>query len=149
MPAKNRQKIYLPNATYHIYNRGAFKMEIYKEKADYEYFYSLLWQEQRSKDVVINVESVLPNHFHLQFFQRYPRDIQKFMTSLSTRYALYFCKKYDHSGYVFQGSYKAVLKMGLNKIRENTEYILNNPKEAGLEPWPYVGRFSKWRENYL
>lgn len=149
MPPKNSRKIYKPHSVYHIFNRGAFKIPIYRDKNDFEYFYTILWQEQQAKDVQVNVESVLENHFHLQILQKNDRDIQKFMTSVATRYALHFCKKYDHSGYVFQGRYNAVLLSGMKRVRENTVYILDNPKNAGLQRWPYVGRFSAWRENFL
>lgn len=149
MPSINIVKKYRPNSTYHIYNRGAFKTPIYRDKQDYEFFYTLLWQEQKHVGVRINVESLMENHLHLQIFQKNPRDMQKFMTSLTIRYALYFRKKYDHSGRIFQGTYKASLLKGIKRIKENTIYILDNPKEAGIDSWPYVGRFSAWRENFL
>jgi putative transposase len=149
MPTINSQKIYRSKGTYHIYNRGAFKMPIFKEQKDYEFFYLLLYQEKNRYGIQINVEALLPNHFHLQIFQKNRRDIQKFMKSVGIRYSFYFRKKYSHSGRIFQGCYKASLLMGLKKIRENTFYILDNPKAAHLRQWNYCGKFTDWRENFL
>lgn len=42
MPAKNRIKIYVPNAYYHIYNRGVEKRTIFLDEQDYAVFLSYL-----------------------------------------------------------------------------------------------------------
>jgi len=149
MPATDIKKVFLPNATYHIYNRGAFKKDVYKDKNDFEYFYTLLLQEQKAHAIQINVECLIPNHLHLQVSQKNPYDMTSFMRSLMTRYCMYFCNKYNHSGHVFQGIYKASLLLGEKRIQENTLYILKNPINAGYDYWPYVGRFWKWREKFL
>ncbi len=51
---------------------------------------------------------LMPNHFHLLVKQKNAKSIDKFMNSLCTRYSVYFNKKYERIGSLFQGVYKAV-----------------------------------------
>jgi len=140
MPARFLKKIYLPNSYYHVYNRGAFKIEIFREDQDFIYFLACLREVGMRINISITVYTVMPNHFHLQVHQRASSDMVLLMQSALTRYGMYFSRKYDHSGKVFQGAYKAVLLTSEEKIRENEKYILANPSRAGLKNWLYVGK---------
>jgi putative transposase len=60
---------------------------------------------------------LMPNHFHLLVKQNSEYAIDKFLSSLCTRYTMYFNKKYKRVGPLFQGVYKAVLI-------ENEAYLL-------------------------
>jgi len=140
MPAVNAQKIYRANSYYHIYNRGAHKAPIFFNDEDYCYFGLILQKMAQKYPVYIRAFSVLPNHYHLLLFQQNPETIVAFMKSVALFYARYLRERYGHSGCVFQGVYKAALKRGEKQIREAEAYVLNNPAEAGLENWPYVGK---------
>lgn len=48
-----------------------------------------------------------PNHYHLQLKQLAERGIEKFMQKLGTSYTMYFNKKYDRTGVLFQGKFKS------------------------------------------
>ncbi len=50
---------------------------------------------------------LMPNHFHLLVRQKEEIGLSKFMEKLSTGYSMYFNKKYDRSGALFQGAFKA------------------------------------------
>ena len=51
------------------------------------------------------------------------------MQSLLTRYSMYFNKKYDRVGTLFQGTYKAVLIDSENYLLHLSRYIHQNPSE--------------------
>lgn len=51
---------------------------------------------------------LMPNHFHFFVKQNKANSIDRFMNSLGTRYTMYFNKKYDRVGPLYQGEYKAV-----------------------------------------
>jgi len=61
--------------------------------------------------------SLMPNHFHFFIKQNNVMSIDKFMQSLITRYVVYFNRKYNRVGSLFQGVYKAVL------IENNSQFI--------------------------
>ena len=69
----------------------------------------------------------MPNHFHLLIKQNNKTAIEFFMRSLSTKYSVYFNKKYDRVGPLFQGAYKAVLV-------ENETYLLHLSRYIHLNP---------------
>lgn len=79
---------------------------------------------------------LMPNHFHLCIKQSDQRAIDHFMRSLATKYAMYFNKKYDRVGSLFQGRYKAVLVETEEQFMYLTKYIHRNP----LDLAPYKDR---------
>lgn len=141
MPAKFVEKNYCPNQYYHVYNRGAHKAPIFLEPEDYWVFREKLRQALRVRvtQVSLTTFSLIPNHFHFQLFQIETRGVTSLMQSFATQYYLYFNKKYEHSGALCQGTFKAVPLLTFKKIRENQTYILDNPREAGLVNWEHVG----------
>ena len=140
MPAINTRKLYRSDSYYHIYNRGAHKLDVFLTDEDYVYIGRLLQESVKKWPAYIRAFSVLPNHFHLLLFQSDPVVIAKFMHFVGTYYGVYLHEKYEHSGRVFQGVYKAALKKGKRQIEQCEEYILQNPQKAGLKNWPYVGK---------
>lgn len=72
---------------------------------------------------------LMPNHFHLLIRQNDKDSIKKFMQSLLTRYSLYFNKKYQRVGSLFQGKYKAVIVKDESYILHLSRYIHLNPSE--------------------
>jgi len=115
---------------YHIYNRGTEKRDIFLYPSDYERFISLLYISNSTKpiridrrrkitladtlqkpreDTLVDISAycLMPNHFHILVYEKEESGISKFMQKLSTGYAMYFNTKYDRSGNLFQGKYKA------------------------------------------
>ncbi|OGM26095.1 hypothetical protein A3D01_05020 [Candidatus Woesebacteria bacterium RIFCSPHIGHO2_02_FULL_39_13] len=158
MPRKNSLKTYIKGGYYHIYNRGVEKRIIYQDEQDYKVFlsylkYSLLPlpKPEEIKTIFIlkglpfkgiprmpknfngKIELItyclMPNHFHLLLKQIENRTLESFMTSIITRYSMYFNKKYDRVGSLFQGPYKAVLITEDNYLLHLSRYIHLNPSE--------------------
>lgn len=66
---------------------------------------------------------LMPNHFHFFIKQKSAGSIDKFMNSLGTRYTMYFNKKYDRVGSLYQGVYKAVAVTGEAQFIYLSKYI--------------------------
>lgn len=131
MPAKNRVKEYVENGFYHIYNRGVAKLPIFNDAQDYRVFLSYLKeylsppqplspQEMRLttrpylrqnyyQQIELLCFCLMPNHFHLLVKQKSSRTLEHFMKSLLIRYSIYFNKRYQRVGHLFQDAYKAIL----------------------------------------
>lgn len=84
---------------------------------------------------------LMPNHFHLQIEQRGEIPLGKLLLKVCTSYSMYFNRKYDHVGHVFQDQFKAIPIHSENQIAALSAYIHQNPKVAGLVPalekWAY------------
>lgn len=63
-------------------------------------------KEERLVEVV--AYCLNPNHFHFILKQVSEKGIEKFMQRLGTGYTMYFNHKYDRTGALFQGKFKAV-----------------------------------------
>lgn len=69
------------------------------------------------------VYCLMPNHFHLLVYQKEPNGIDVLMNSLTTRYSMYFNRRYKRVGHLFQGVYKAVLVETDEQLIHLSRYI--------------------------
>jgi len=165
MPAKNTIKQYLKNGYYHIYNRGVDKRTIFKDEQDYgvflnylKYYLSPLPKLTPLRKITIREDKkyqisdykcknyhqaitllaycLMPNHYHLFVKQTESRNIELFMKSLGTRYAMYFNKRSKRSGTLFEGNYKAVLVDSDEQLIHLSRYIHLNPHPKPLNSQP-------------
>ena len=169
MPSPNIIKTYLDDSYYHLYNRGVEKRQIFLDEQDYKTYLSYLkfylsppplrgetpkyFPSQQlcnhSQQVTLLAYCLMPNHFHLFVKQKGSHSIDFFMRSLSTRYGMYFNKRYRRVGSLFQGPYKAAYIDDELQYLYLTKYIHRNPLTIGYSPqnlkeYPY----SSYR-NYL
>jgi REP element-mobilizing transposase RayT len=138
--------MHIINEYYHIYNRGAHKAPIFLDKGDYERFLYLLYTSNDmrridlrrikpnevfnyKRDTLVNIFAycLMPNHFHVALKETTERGVEKFMRKLCTSYAMYYNKKYNHSGTIFQGEYKSKHVGDDEYFRYLTQYIHLNP----------------------
>jgi putative transposase len=153
MPAKNIIKEYEAGGYYHIYNRGVEKRNIFLDEDDYKKFIAFLrfylvmpnLQGRTLKDennrtispsrananfsdeIVLIAYCLMPNHFNILIKQVNERSMANFMHSLSTKYVMYFNKKYQRVGALFQGKYKTVHITNEEQFTYITKYIHRNP----------------------
>lgn len=70
--------------------------------------------------------ALMHDHFHLVLSQKKSRAVQQLMRSLSTRYSMYFNKKHNRKGSLFQGPYKSSIVHDTH-IGALIEYLHNHP----------------------
>jgi len=99
----------------------------------------------------------MPNHYHFLLYQVDIDGINHFMRSLATKYSLYFNKKYNRVGPLYENIFKAVEIKTETQLIYISKYIHRNPLTAStrmfLEGYKYssysnyLGRFSQsWLE---
>ena len=84
--------------------------------------------------------SFLSNHYHFLLKQLQEKGIEKFMHKLGYGYSRYFNHKYNRSGSLFQGTYKAKHIDKDSYLLWISGYINGNPeihKIAKAEDWPW------------
>lgn len=157
MPSRNTIKTYIKNGIYHIYNRGVEKRKIFENELDFNIFERYLGEylsppedplksiksfstrgsyfkgiPRRPKnyyqDLQLLAYCLMPNHFHLMIKLIKKESLALFMKSLLTRYSMYFNKKYDRVGALFQGTYKAALVLEEPYLLHLSRYIHLNPR---------------------
>ncbi|MBI2057661.1 MAG: transposase [Candidatus Yanofskybacteria bacterium] len=143
---------------YHVYNRGVEKRKIFQETRDYERFSKTLRLANGTKAVVFKTSQgasldkvglgerliavgayvLMPNHFHILVKEIKEGGLTNFMKKLTTSYAMYFNKKYERVGSLFQKPFKAEHVDNDRYLKYLLAYIHLNPVKV-LEP--------SWKEN--
>ncbi len=128
-----RKTLFGTEEYYHLFNRGVDKRIIFNTPKDYDRFLCTLYlsnskesfkmdnitrykhvkseifSSSRGEQLVsIHAYSLMPNHFHLLVSEKVEGGISLFMQKVSTAYTMYFNKRYDRSGALFQGTFKSV-----------------------------------------
>ena len=157
----SRKISFAPDEYYHVYNRGTDKRVIFLEPRDEERFIALLYLantkdsvhisnyqglalmellalERDDSLVHIGAYCLMPNHFHILIKERDPEGLSFFMHKLLTGYTMYFNKKYERTGTLFEGNFKA---------RHVDEDIYLNYLLAYIHLNPVKIIDSNWKEN--
>jgi len=164
---------FVPENYYHIYNRGTEKRNIFLCETDYLRFLVLLYLgnnteainikdflsrgrslgelfhvERKGTLIDIGIYCLMPNHFHLLIREKSENGIPFFMERLGTAYAMYFNKKNERSGNLFQGRFKAELVDSDEYLKYLFAYIHLNPVKIIEPEWKERGirDFDKTRE---
>ncbi len=121
---------------YHVFNRGVDKRTVVQDEEDMKRFIqsmeefnvldpigSIYENSLRKRDPLGSLASkgkektrmvdficycINPNHYHFLVKQVVDKGVEKFMHRFGTGYTKFFNQKYNRSGALFQGSYKAV-----------------------------------------
>lgn len=101
-----KYKQYFQGAYYHIYNRGNQQQPIFLEDADYVGYLKRLAEAKEKHHVTVVCYCLMPNHIHLLARQATEVPIHKFISSLHTSYSMYFNRKYEKVGHLFQDRFK-------------------------------------------
>lgn len=155
---------------YHIYNRGVEKRNIFLDKNDWERFLRLLHIANGQKPFVFRLVQglpldkidvgerkvaivayvLMPNHFHLLIKEVVEGGTSEFMEKLLTGYAMYFNKKYERVGSLFQGIFKAKHVDRDEYLKYLFAYIHLNPIKLIDSRWQELGIHDKRNaEQYL
>ena len=123
---------FYPNGDYHICNRGNRKKPIFLEESDYEVFLYMSHKYCELLEIELSTYSLIKNHYHFMLKQLNNKTISMMMHRLGIAYTLYFNRKYDLVGHLFQGKFKSREINGEEDFLNTMEYIIFNPVKDGL-----------------
>ena len=144
---------------YHLYNRGVEKRDIFLEKMDSVRFQRLIYlanganpirfseTESRVLDsidrgspfVAVGAYVLMPNHFHILVKEIIENGLSRFMEKLATGYSMYFNKKYERVGPLFQGRFKGEHVDNDRYLKYLFSYIHLNPIKLIDASWKETG----------
>ena len=91
---------------YHVTNRGNARADIFHDDGDCNAWLELLAGSCARYHVELHAYVVMRNHYHL-FARTLEANLSAFVHQLQTAYVSHYHYRYDHSGHLFQGRYKA------------------------------------------
>lgn len=155
-----RKFSFVPGEFYHLYNRGNSKQNIFLDDFDYQRFQRLLYLcntfqnfkidhirdsrvdfydfQRKGSLVAIGAYCLMPNHFHILLTPLVEDGVSIFMKKLGTGYSMYFNKRYERTGSLFEGRFKAQITENENHLKYLFAYIYLNPLKI-IDPL--------WKEN--
>lgn len=155
-----RKTSFVSGEYYHIYNRGNSKQKIFRDKNDYLRFLGLLFACNSSENfkvdnlhkkqslleslrgdqiVYIGAYCLMPNHFHILITDTGEGNISKFIQKVVTAYVMYFNKKYQRSGSLFEGKFKAEHANTDKYLKYLFSYVHLNPIKLIDSRWKERG----------
>ncbi len=158
---------FVTGEVYHVYNRGTDKRTVFVDDTDYlravhdmfefndtkpavnlTYHYAkskevgLPKLKRRPRNLLVEILCfcLMPNHYHMMLRQVVDGGISTFMRKFGTGYTNWFNQRYERSGVLFQGKFKAV-----HVVRD--EHFLYLPHYIHLNPLDIYQ--SKWKEDLI
>jgi len=128
------------NHCYHVINRGNQKARVFHCESDYSNFVAVMNEAQERVPLPILAACLMPNHIHLVVRPLNDEDLAKWTSWLFTTYVRRHHRKYESSGRLWQGRYKAFLIQADHHLLAVLRYVERNALSAKL-----VARAEDWR----
>lgn len=116
---------------HHIVNRGVAGSDVFREKRDKERFLQIVCKTCTIYKVNVHDYCLMDNHFHL-LVELTSENLSLFMRQINSNYAIYFNKKYDRCGHLWQGRFKSYYIFDENYLFTLYKYIEQNPVKAKI-----------------
>ena len=128
-------RIEYPGAIYHVFSRGNQKQIVFRSDDDFYFFLKCLREAHEKFGVIVHVYCLMPNHYHL-ILETPLGNLSSVMHILNTTYTIYFNKKHERCGHLFQGRYRAILIEAENYAKVLSQYIHLNPVRSEIVDLP-------------
>jgi len=144
MPRRTIQ--YAPGHFYHLYNRGARRLSIFREPDNYLFVLKQIGRYTGELGLAVIAYCLLPNHYHLLVRQDGEQSAGLLPTRVFNSYSKAYNKRYGHAGTLFADRYRAVHVERDGQLLHLCRYIHANPVKHGIrrgQDWPY-SNFAEW-----
>ena len=162
-----RKTILATGEVYHILNRSVQKLPIFQGKRECNFFLEAMeyylqveppvkfslyktnkdrFNIKKDDNFLVSVIAycLMPNHFHLILKQLAEEGIKKYIQRLTNSFAHYYSKKYESSGHLFGGNFKAVHVGSDEQLWHLSRYLHLNPVSGYLVENPEDYPFSSY-----
>jgi len=137
-------RIEYPGAVYHITSRGNDKKAVFKDDQDRETFLKILAHVNKRYHWLCHAYCLMDNHYHLMI-ETPDGNLALGMRQLNGVYTQARNKRYNKTGHLFQGRYKAILIQKDTHLLEVCRYVVLNPVRARMVEKPEDWRWSSFR----
>lgn len=132
-------RLEFPGALYHLTSRGDRREDIYDDDTDRNMFLEIYSSVIRRFNWHCYAYCLMDNHYHL-LVATPDSNLSKGMRQLNGVYTQAYNRRYNKTGHLFQGRYKAILVDEDSYLLELSRYIVLNPVKAMM-----VKQVSGWQ----
>ena len=134
-----------PGTLHHVMIRGIERANIFRDDKDREHFLSRVGEIAKATGTQILAWVLMDNHVHLLLFSS-SSGLPKFMRRVLTGYAMWFNRRHQRAGHLFQNRYKSIICEEDQYLLELVRYIHLNPLRSHvvrnleeLDRYPWSG----------
>ncbi len=133
-----RARLEFPGACYHVIARGNRQQAIFHDDADRRHYLRRLEHYRTRYGFAVYAYVLMTNHVHL-LLETAETPLSRIMQGLQFTYAQYYNWRYEKTGHLFQGRYRAILCDRDAYLLELVRYLHLNPArtQAPASPWHY------------
>ncbi|MBC7252006.1 MAG: transposase [Anaerolineae bacterium] len=136
-----------PGGYYHLYNRGARGLNIFRQPENYLFALRRIKHYSRAFHLTIIAYCLMPNHYHLLVRQEGETPAGLLPQRVFNSYTKAYNKRYGHSGTLFEHRYRAKQVSDETYLIHLCRYIHANPVKDRLvadpRAWPY-SNYLEW-----
>lgn len=142
MPKARQEEIqWLAGHYYHLYNRGARRLTIFREEQNYRFVLTRINEYCTALALTLIAYVLMPNHYHFLVRQDKEAPAGLLPQRVFNSYSKAYNQLYQHSGTLFEGRFKAIPVTDDAYLRHLCHYIHANPVKDGivhqLDAWPF------------
>ncbi len=126
-----RRTKFINNGVYHIIQRGNNKAFIFENAADKLYFMKIVETVQQKHPFMLLYYVLMDNHYHM-LIEMEEVSISHIMQIINHKYSVYFNRKYNRTGTIFDATFKSYEVHGERYFRKLILYIAHNPVHAKI-----------------
>lgn len=127
-------RLLVPGHPHHIIQRGNNRQATFHDAADHQLLLDLLAEYAAREKVAIHSYVLMGNHFHLLATPETQTGLAAIMQAVGRRYVRHFNQRYQRTGTLWEGRYKATLVQTERYLLACMAYIDLNPVRAGMVP---------------
>jgi len=120
-----------PGTLHHVIVRGIERRQIVDDDKDRKSFVDRMGSLALETDTAIYAWTLMGNHAHI-LLRSGPSGLSKYMKRLLTGYAVFYNRRHDRHGHLFQNRYKSIVVEEDAYFQELVRYIHLNPLRAGI-----------------
>ena len=136
----SKPRLKYPNICYHIYSRGVDQRIIFFDDKDFKKFLSICNWVQSKRNFKVHAYCLMHNHYHF-CIETPDENIGDIMRDINSEYVVYFNRKYQRKGRLFEGPYQDKVVNDPFYFLILISYIHSNPLAAKLiqefDEWPW------------
>jgi len=130
---------YSETGIYHIMVRGNARENVFIDNQDKGKLLKIIFEKKKDELFLLYAYCIMNNHAHF-VLKEMKESISNSMKKITTSYAIYFNKKYNRVGHVFQDRFRSEVIKNDSYLLSAIRYVHNNPEKAGIankEEYPW------------
>lgn len=133
----------------HVIQRGNNRQPCFADISDYRFYLECMRAASKRYACAVHAYVLMTNHVHLLVTPSQKDALPRFIQHIGRRYVQYFNFRYQRTGTLWEGRYKASLVDTETYVLTCYRYIEMNPVRAGMVVNPSDYRWSSYHRNAL